>query len=25
VAMFFIGEVLLSRLLYAIDLRDRPY
>jgi CDP-diglyceride synthetase len=25
VVMFFVGEVLLSRLLYAIDLRDRPY
>lgn len=25
VAMFFIGEVLLSRLLYAWRLRDRPY
>lgn len=25
VAIFFIGEVLLSRLLYAFHLRDRPY
>jgi CDP-2,3-bis-(O-geranylgeranyl)-sn-glycerol synthase len=25
VAMFFAGEVLLSRLLYALHLRDRPY
>jgi CDP-2,3-bis-(O-geranylgeranyl)-sn-glycerol synthase len=25
VAMFFVGEVLLSRLLYAWRLRDRPY
>ena len=25
VALFFVGEVLLSRLLYAFDLRDRPY
>ena len=25
VAIFFIGELLLSRLLYAFDLRDRPY
>jgi len=25
VAVFFIGELLLSRLLYAFDLRDRPY
>ena len=25
VVMFFIGEVVLSRLLYALHLRDRPY
>ena len=25
VAMFFTGEVVLSRLLYAFRLRDRPY
>ena len=25
VVMFFIGEVLLSRLLYAVHIRDRPY
>jgi CDP-diglyceride synthetase len=25
VAIFFVGEVLLSRLLYALRLRDRPY
>ncbi len=25
VAIFFVGELLLSRLLYAFDLRDRPY
>ena len=25
VVIFFIGELLLSRLLYAFDLRDRPY
>jgi CDP-archaeol synthase len=25
VAVFFVGEVLLSRLLYAFDLRERPY
>jgi hypothetical protein len=25
VALFFIGEVLLSRVLYAFQLRDRPY
>ncbi len=25
VAVFFVGELLLSRLLYAFDLRDRPY
>jgi hypothetical protein len=25
VALFFIGELLLSRLLYAFDLRERPY
>jgi len=25
VALFFIGEVLLSRVLYAVRLRDRPY
>jgi CDP-diglyceride synthetase len=25
VAIFFVGEVLLSRLLYALHLRDRPY
>jgi CDP-diglyceride synthetase len=25
VAVFFIGELALSRLLYAFDLRDRPY
>lgn len=25
VAIFFLGELLLSRLLYAFDLRDRPY
>jgi CDP-archaeol synthase len=25
VAIFFIGELLLSRLLYAFDLRERPY
>ena len=23
--MFFVGEVVLSRLLYAVRLRDRPY
>jgi hypothetical protein len=23
--MFFVGEVVLSRLLYALHLRDRPY
>jgi CDP-diglyceride synthetase len=25
VVVFFVGELLLSRLLYAFDLRDRPY
>ncbi|HEV7994901.1 MAG TPA: CDP-archaeol synthase [Stellaceae bacterium] len=25
VVIFFVGELLLSRLLYAFDLRDRPY
>ncbi len=25
VVIFFVGEVLLSRLLYALDLRERPY
>ncbi len=25
VALFFIGEIMLSRVLYAFDLRDRPY
>lgn len=25
VVVFFVGEVLLSRLLYAMDLRERPY
>lgn len=25
VAVFFVGELVLSRLLYAFDLRDRPY
>jgi CDP-2,3-bis-(O-geranylgeranyl)-sn-glycerol synthase len=25
VAIFFIGELALSRVLYAFDLRDRPY
>jgi CDP-2,3-bis-(O-geranylgeranyl)-sn-glycerol synthase len=25
VVMFFVGEVVLSRLLYALHLRDRPY
>lgn len=25
VGLFFVGELLLSRLLYAFDLRDRPY
>jgi hypothetical protein len=25
VMMFFAGEVLLSRLLYALQIRDRPY
>ena len=25
VAIFFVGELLLSRVLYAFDLRDRPY
>ena len=25
VVIFFIGELVLSRLLYAFDLRDRPY
>jgi hypothetical protein len=24
-AIFFVGEVLLSRVLYALGLRDRPY
>ena len=25
VALFFVGEIVLSRVLYAFDLRDRPY
>jgi CDP-diglyceride synthetase len=25
IGLFFVGEVLVSRLLYAFDLRDRPY
>jgi CDP-2,3-bis-(O-geranylgeranyl)-sn-glycerol synthase len=25
VVMFFVGEVVLSRLLYALNLRERPY
>jgi hypothetical protein len=25
VALFFVGDLLISRLLYAFDLRDRPY
>jgi hypothetical protein len=25
VAMFSVGELVLSRVLYAFDLRDRPY